>query len=300
MKRNNNKKGKEVTVENGHPASFRNANGSMRNIYTDDGNLTEEGKAIIEAREALSKENHVEEKINKERNRNRKLITWSILAALIIFFLLFFHVYISSDGGVDVFAKSTPTFIHTFITAHDAEDVIKRINNASSLFEQTSIRNEPYVKRLYDRGILYTIEDYNEEDYYLSLGGEMIKKDKHEKPQSNTVNDERTEYYQYYMYQTYDGSTIYWKDLYARIDFGKKEIKVVTSEKIDIFIIVGNPKSKYNEYAGDYDTIYNVYRSNDANKKGISIRKSIFDGGEVMINDDNNKSSELFTNLNYR
>jgi hypothetical protein len=144
-----------IAVKDGHPASFRNADGSLRNIYTDDGGLTEEGKEIMAIREAL----HTEEKADKERKRKRKLIGWYVSAAAIVFFLLFFHIYIGSNGGIAIFAKSSPTFSHTLITPNDVEDVVNRINNASSLFEQTSIRNEPFVKRLYDKGILYTIED---------------------------------------------------------------------------------------------------------------------------------------------
>ena len=54
----NKKYGKEVIVEDGHPASFRNANGSMKNIYANDGSLTDEGKKVMTAREALKYKNN--------------------------------------------------------------------------------------------------------------------------------------------------------------------------------------------------------------------------------------------------
>jgi hypothetical protein len=163
MEANKNKKRKELVVEDGHPASFRNTDGSMKNIYADDGNLTEEGKTIMLLREALSKETLNEEKVDKERKRNRRFISWSVFAIAIVFFLLFFHVYISSDGGdvgFNVFAKSTPTFTHTFITEHQVDAVLKRYNNAS-IFEKALMQNEPFVKLLFDKGILYNKEDVN-------------------------------------------------------------------------------------------------------------------------------------------
>ena len=104
------KKGKEIPIEDGHPASYRNADGTIKNIYDGDGNLTEEGKKVMLLRENLSKESYYEEMTDKERKRKRKLIIWSISVIAIVFFLLFFHVYISSDRGFKVFAKSTPTF----------------------------------------------------------------------------------------------------------------------------------------------------------------------------------------------
>ncbi len=260
------KHGKELVVEDGHPASFRNADGSMKNIYADDGNLTEEGKTVMLLRETLSKETHNDEKTDKERKRNRKLIGWAVSAIAIVFFLLFFHIYISNTGGFDVFAKSSPTFSHTFITQQDAKAVIERINNASSLAEQTSIRNEAFVKRLYDRGILYTIEDYNEEDYYLSAEGKMIRKDKWEKPQSNPVNEEQTEYYKYYLYGESGGE---WKTLDVKIIFGKKDIKVVYSEGASTFVIVGKPKYDKDENC----TTYSVYYIDNADKDIIEITR---------------------------
>ena len=153
METNKKKNGKDLVVEDGHPASYRNADGSMKSIYADDGNLTEEGKIVMLLRETLSKQADNDEKAGKERKRNRRLIGWSVSAIAVVCFFLFFHIYISYDGGFDVFAKSSPTFRHTFITESDVNDVIRRLNNAC-LFEGMSIQNEPFVRLLLDRGII--------------------------------------------------------------------------------------------------------------------------------------------------
>ena len=56
MKEDNNQDN-NIVVEDGHIASFRNKDGSIKNIYANDGSLTGEGKDVMAAREALSKLN---------------------------------------------------------------------------------------------------------------------------------------------------------------------------------------------------------------------------------------------------
>lgn len=248
MEANEKKYGKELVVEDGHPASLRNADGSMKNIYADDGNLTELGTTVMMARETLSKETHNEENVNKERKRNRKLITWAASAIAIVLFLLFFHISLVTayewSGLPKIYPKATPTFSNTFITPDVVNDAIKRYNNAS-IFEQISIKEEPFVKLLFDKGILYDIEGGNEQ----------------QKPQNNSYNEEQTENYNYYYY----GESGEWEAFKVKIIFEKKDIKVVATEETKTFIISGSPK--YDRTEGC--TIYNVYHSSDVNKKYI-------------------------------
>ena len=115
-------------------------------------------------------------------------------------------------------------------------------------------------------------------------------------------SNQKTGYFKYYNYQRYNGDDFIWKDLDVKIIFGKKEIKVVTTEKTNTFIIVGSPEYDCDEYFTDLhfcDITYNVYRSNDTNKKTIRIWRESGTSG-VCILDDNNKSREYFSNQNYR
>lgn len=241
MRTNEKNHGKGLVIKDGYPASFRNADGSMKNIYADDGSLTEEGKIVMAAREALSKMENDNEKADKERKRKRKIVSWSVSVGVIVLFLLFFHVYISSDGGFGIYAKSVPTFSYTFINGHDVNDVLRRYNNAS-VFEQISIRNEPFAKLLFEKGIIYSEDGRNEQQ-----------------PQNNPYNNEQTEYYKYYLYGESGGE---WESFKVKIIFGNKDIKVVASEGTRTFIIVGSPK--YDEH--NDGTTYKVYYSDNANK----------------------------------
>jgi len=152
-----------VVVKDGHPASFRNADGSLRNIYTDDGSLTEEGKEVMAARAALSQSNED----NKKRKSKRKQIAWAVSAAVIVFFLLFFHISLvtayKSTGLPKIYPKASPTFSNTFITPTTVKEILERYNNAS-IFEQQLIKNEPFVKLLFDEGILYQEGDEKKQE----------------------------------------------------------------------------------------------------------------------------------------
>ena len=152
MKAQNNQY-KNVVVNDGHPASFRNVDGSVKNIYANDGNLTNEGKEVMAAREALSHSN----KENKQRKKNKKLTEWAVSAAVIVFFLLFFHISLVTayeNGLPKIYSKASPTFSNTFITPTTVQEIIERHNNAS-IFERPLIKNEPFVKLLFDKGILF-------------------------------------------------------------------------------------------------------------------------------------------------
>jgi len=288
METNKKKNGKDLVVEDGHPASLRNADGSLKNIYADDGNLTEEGKMVMLLRETLSKQTHNDEKAGKERKRKRKLIGWSVSAIAIVFFLLFFHIYISSSGGIAIYTKSTPTFSYTFIDGHEVNAVLERYNNAS-FFEQALMREEPFVKLLFDKGILYDKENVNVD---LTSIKELVEQSKpnNNGQQTQESPNEQTKYYKYYNYQTYHGDINYWKELNVKFIFGKKEIKFVTPEKTNTFIIV--EISEYENEGGEYIQ-YKVYNSNDVNKKRLYI--TIDDWDDTSIYKEK-ESSEYFTN----
>ncbi|WP_185154613.1 hypothetical protein [Dysgonomonas sp. 511] len=85
------------------------------------------------------------------------------------------------------------------------------------------------------------------------------ERNEQQKPQSNSFNGEQTEYYKYYLYGESGGE---WEAFKVKIIFGKKDIKVIDSERTCTFIIVGSPK--YDEY--NDCTTYNVYYSDNANK----------------------------------
>ena len=119
--------------------------------------------------------------------------------------------------------------------------------------------------------------------------------------QSNPVNDEQTEYYKWYHSQTKNLEDICpLQELKTKIIFGKKEIKVVTPKKTDTFIIVGSPKTEsHNESTCDIK--YNVYRSNDTDKKRIEIHRIVYyrDNEENQTGIFYENSWEGFTNFPY-
>ena len=135
-----------IVVKDGHPASFRNMDGSLRNIYADDGSLTNEGKEVMAAREALSRAK--EEK--KKQKKNRKLIVWAVSTVAIIFIVLSFHI--APEYGM-IFPKDHLTFSNTFITSSDIDDIIRRYNNAS-IFKRHAIEQEPLMRKLIEKGII--------------------------------------------------------------------------------------------------------------------------------------------------
>jgi len=174
-----------VVVKDGHPASFRNADGSLKNIYTDDGSLTEEGKEVMAARESLSRSNED----NKKGKSKRKQIAWAVSAVIIVFFLLFFHISLVTDKVL--FPKASPTFSNTFITPATVNEIIERLNNAS-FFEQLAIQNEPFVKLLFDEGILYREGDEKrQEKINLDFLKEMVANSNQTVDSYDDNNDKR-------------------------------------------------------------------------------------------------------------
>ncbi|MDL2308375.1 hypothetical protein LJC68_02745 [Bacteroidales bacterium OttesenSCG-928-B11] len=71
-----------------------------------------------------------------------------------------FH-YIPS--ALIVIPKEHLSFNYTFITQNDVDELLRRYNNASTIFEQQTISQEPLMRRLVAKGIIYSSkdDDYN-------------------------------------------------------------------------------------------------------------------------------------------
>ncbi len=63
-----------------------------------------------------------------------------------------------------VFPKDHLTFSNTFITQEDIDNLVERYDNAS-FFERNAMNNEPFVRKLKEKGIIYdkTSQDNEEE-----------------------------------------------------------------------------------------------------------------------------------------
>lgn len=76
---------------------------------------------------------------------------WLIFIIIVLGLTLPFH-YIPS--ALKVFPKDHFTFKHTIITQSDIEDIVTRYNNCTSIIEQQSIDNDPFVRTLRERGYI--------------------------------------------------------------------------------------------------------------------------------------------------
>lgn len=76
---------------------------------------------------------------------------WIIFIVIILGLTLPFH-YVPS--AMKVFPKDHFTFKHTIITQRDIDDVVKRYNNARSVFEQNAMNNDPFVRTLREHGLI--------------------------------------------------------------------------------------------------------------------------------------------------
>ena len=269
MEKNKNKKGKDIVVEDGHPASLRNADGSLKNIYDDNGNLTEIGQMVMMNREILSKGTYYEEKADKARKRNRKLITWAILAGVIVLFFLFFHIYISYEGFA-IKPKSHPTFSHTFIDGREVDDLLRRYNNAN-IFEQALMQNEPFMKLLIDRG-------------FISIGEKEEKK-----PQADPYRRENSQSLPTINLGklVFDGTEIYYTTSVTKAEANKLGNYLVDTGAIDgqEISIQLNKRGKTYEFRAvvqkgvEQDTEYIDIFKNFT----IELSQNVFDGANVDI-----------------
>lgn len=162
MKKKEKKNGKNVVVEDGHAASFRDIAGNLKNIYADDGSLTEEGKKVMSAREHLAKILNESEDESKTSARNRIFIISAVLIVAIVLFFLFFHISLLNVRAREsydfkIYLKSKPTFSNTFITHDKIKALLDKYDNASES-ERILIYNDPFVRLLLDKHIL---DDYH-------------------------------------------------------------------------------------------------------------------------------------------
>ncbi len=84
-------------------------------------------------------------------NKNTGWITFIII--LILGLTLPFHWSLDYKT---VFPKEHLTFSNTFFTENDINKIISRHNNASFI-ERQRINQEPFVRKLKEKGILYDI-----------------------------------------------------------------------------------------------------------------------------------------------
>jgi hypothetical protein len=77
---------------------------------------------------------------------------WWIGLLLIFFGLTLPFHYVPS--ALKMFPKDHFTFKHTIITQDDVDDVIKRYNNASNIFEQNAMNSDPFIRTLREQGIV--------------------------------------------------------------------------------------------------------------------------------------------------
>ena len=70
-------------------------------------------------------------------------------------------------NALKMFPKDHFTFKHTIITQEDVDDVIKRYNNASNIFEQNAMNNDPFIRTLREQEIIVdkSKKDNDEDDF---------------------------------------------------------------------------------------------------------------------------------------
>ena len=79
------------------------------------------------------------------------LVWFFIVIVIVLGLTLPFH-YIPS--AFMVFPKNNLTFSYTFITQSDISDIINRYNSAS-IFQREAMNNEPIVRKLMEKGLIY-------------------------------------------------------------------------------------------------------------------------------------------------
>ena len=90
---------------------------------------------------------------SKKKSNFRWII---IIGVLFLVGTLPFH-YVPT--ALMVFPKEHLTFSYTFISQKDIDKIIDRYNNATNIFEQQSIIQEPLARKLVEKGIIYNISD---------------------------------------------------------------------------------------------------------------------------------------------
>ncbi len=93
---------------------------------------------------------------------NKNYIKWIIFVLIVLGLTLPFH-YVPT--ALRMFPKDHFTFKHTIITTDDVDDIIKRYNDAKTIFQQNAMNSDPFIMTLREQGILVDIDrkDINNE-----------------------------------------------------------------------------------------------------------------------------------------
>jgi hypothetical protein len=96
-----------------------------------------------------------------KKNKKKSKIIWIVISSVVLLFFLSFHIVPSK---LMIFPKDNLSFSNTFITKDDINDLLRRYNRATNIFEQQAIRQEPLMRKLMEKGIIYNISKKNEEE----------------------------------------------------------------------------------------------------------------------------------------
>ncbi len=99
----------------------------------------------------------------KAKESTSVYIKLMFLGLLVVALTLPFH-YV--PDRLMMFPKETLTFSHTFIMQSDIDRIIDRYNNASTIFEQQSIANEPLIRKLTEKALIVDknqVEDFSDD-----------------------------------------------------------------------------------------------------------------------------------------
>lgn len=99
------------------------------------------------------------------RTSSNRYYWWIGLLLVFLGLTLPFH-YVPS--ALKMFPKDHFTFKHTIIDQEDVDDVIKRYNNASNIFEQNAMNNDPFIRTLREQGIIVDKSKKDEDDFSKS------------------------------------------------------------------------------------------------------------------------------------
>jgi len=91
------------------------------------------------------------EEIQTSTKSKKGYTGWIIFIVIVLGLTLPFH-YVPS--AMKMFPKDHFTFSHTFITKDDIDDIVKRYNNASNIFEQNAMDNDPFIRILREHGLI--------------------------------------------------------------------------------------------------------------------------------------------------
>jgi len=92
------------------------------------------------------------EEIQTNSKSKKGYLGWIILILIVLGLTLPFH-YVPS--AMKMFPKDHFTFKHTIITQEDIDDIVKRYNSATNIFEQNAMNNDPFIRTLREQGIIY-------------------------------------------------------------------------------------------------------------------------------------------------